>query len=217
MQYFIVFLEGIITFISPCLLPMLPVYISYFAAGEGKGSKTAVKNALLFVFGFTCVFVALGVFASALGGFLIKYQAAVNIATGLLVLLFGLSYLGIIPMPSFSKNGNSAVTGGSAFLFGIAFSLGWTPCIGAFLGSALLLASHQGSVLQGVIMLLLYSAGLGIPFVASAVLIDKFKAAFNFIKRNYKKINIVCGILLCLMGILMMTGIMQRVLNFLAR
>lgn len=217
MQYFIVFLEGIITFISPCLLPMLPVYISYFAAGEGKGTNSAVKNSMLFVFGFSCIFVILGVFAGALGSFLTKYQVTVNIITGLMVLAFGLSYLGVIRLPSFSHKSNTSPAKGSAFLFGIAFSLGWTPCIGAFLGSALLLASHQGSVIQGVIMLLLYSAGLGIPFIVSAVLIDKFKAAFNFIKRNYKAINMVCGSLLCVMGILMMTGIMQRVLNFLAR
>lgn len=216
MQYIIVFLEGVITFISPCLLPMLPVYISYFAAGEGKGSKNVIKNAALFVAGFTCVFVALGVFAGSVGGFLVKYQVAVNIVTGLLVFVFGLSYLGVLRLPSFVGKASTSLNGKSAFLFGLAFSLGWTPCIGAFLGSALLLASHQGSAWQGIIMLLLYSAGLGIPFMVSAVLIDKFKVAFDFIKRNYTIINTACGGLLCIMGILMMSGLMQRALNFLA-
>ena len=93
----------------------------------------------------------------------------------------------------------------SSALFGIAFSIGWTPCVGAFLGSALALASQQGHALSGVIMLLLYSIGLGVPFVVSAVLIDKLKNAFDFIKRNYRIINIICGLLLILVGVLMAT------------
>ena len=95
-------------------------------------------------------------------------------------------------------------------LFGIIFSVGWTPCVGAFLGSALAMASQQGKVLTGVMMLLCYSLGLGIPFVVSAMLIDKLKGAFSFIKRNYKVINLVCGILLISVGILMMTGLMTK-------
>ena len=104
----------------------------------------------------------------------------------------------------------------SAFLFGVFLSVGWTPCVGAFLGSALALASSEGDMLKGIIMLLLYSLGLGVPFLLSAVLIDKLKGAFTFIKKNYKIINTVCGIFLVIIGILMMTGLMNRFLSVLA-
>jgi cytochrome c-type biogenesis protein len=104
----------------------------------------------------------------------------------------------------------------SSLLFGMVFSIGWTPCVGAFLGSALMLASQQGHVLEGTLMLLSYSLGLGIPFLLSAVLIDQLKGAFNFIKRHYTLINYICGGLLVLMGILMATGILNDVLQSLA-
>ena len=104
-----------------------------------------------------------------------------------------------------------------SMLFGMIFSVGWTPCVGAFLGSALMLASQQGRALEGVVMLLVYSLGLGIPFVISAVLIDYLKGAFDFIKKNYKVINTVCGILLIVIGIMMATGTLGYLINLLAR
>lgn len=225
MEFFIAFLEGIITFISPCLLPMLPIYLSYFAGsdntvdGKGTSAKT-LRNALGFVLGFTIVFVLLGALAGSLGGLLRKHQTIVNIVTGLIVIFFGLNFLGIFKFNLF-KGGSNAMAGKelgffSAILFGMVFSIGWTPCVGAFLGSALMLASQQGHVLTGVLMLLCYSAGLGIPFVASALLIDSLKSTFDFIKKNYTIINRVCGILLVIMGILMMTGLMNRFLGLLS-
>ena len=104
----------------------------------------------------------------------------------------------------------------SALVFGLVFSVGWTPCVGAFLGSALMLASQQGQALTGMLMLLAYSLGLGIPFVISALLIDYLKSAFDWIKRNYRIINTVCGWLLVLMGLLMATGLMGRFLALLS-
>ena len=104
----------------------------------------------------------------------------------------------------------------SSLVFGVIFSLGWTPCVGAFLGSALMLASQQGHVLKGMLMLLAYSLGLGIPFILSAVLIDYLKSAFNWIKRNYKAINIISGCLLVLIGIMMATGTLGRLLSLLS-
>ena len=104
----------------------------------------------------------------------------------------------------------------SSILFGMVFSVGWTPCVGAFLGSALMLASQQGHVLEGTLMLLTYSLGLGIPFLLSAVLIDQLKGAFNFIKRHYTLINRICGGLLILIGILMATGVLNDVMQSLA-
>lgn len=218
MQYIISFFEGILTFISPCLLPMLPVYISYFAGGEADSKKT-LWNALGFILGFTVVFTAMGALAGTLGSFLSKYQTAVNIVSGLIVIFFGLNFMGIIKLNLF-KGGARMQTGSlgffSSLLFGMVFSIGWTPCVGAFLGSALMLASQQGHVLEGTLMLLSYSLGLGIPFLLSAVLIDQLKGAFNFIKRHYTLINYICGGLLVLMGILMATGILNDVLQSLA-
>lgn len=219
MQYFIAFLEGIITFISPCLLPMLPIYISYFAGG-GADTKKTVKNAIGFVSGFTVVFVVLGALAGTLGSLLKEYQNIVNIVTGLIVVLFGLNFLGVFQISIFKGiNGNkiSEKLGFfSSMLFGIVFSVGWTPCVGAFLGSALMLASQEGKVLNGIIMLLVYSLGLGIPFVVSAVLIDKLKDTFDFIKKNYRFINRVCGAFLVIVGVLMMTGTMGRMIALLS-
>ena len=218
MQYFISFLEGIITFISPCLLPMLPIYISYFAGkGYKKTSKTLI-NSLFFVFGFTIVFLAMGALAGSFGLFLTKYSTAVNIVTGAVVILFGLNFIGIFKLNLFKGINSGKVKGEgvlSSLLLGIVFSVGWTPCVGAFLGSALMLASQQGTVVKGLLLLLCYSAGLGIPFVLSALLIDKLKSTFNFIKRNYKVINIISGSLLILVGILMMTGLLNRIITFL--
>ena len=220
MQYVVAFLEGIITFISPCLLPMLPIYISYFAGGgERTGGKT-FKNALGFVLGFTAVFVAMGALAGTVGSFLQRYKTAVDIISGLIVIFFGLNFLGVFKLNLF-RGGNANVNTQnmgffSALLFGIVFSVGWTPCVGAFLGSALALASQQGHVVEGMVMLLVYSLGLGIPFILSAVLIDYLKSAFNWIKRNYKIINIISGSLLILIGILMATGTLGRLLTLLS-
>ena len=144
----------------------------------------------------------------------------VNIVTGLVVVFFGLNFLGVFKLNIFKGMSTNAKTDNLGFfssvLFGIVFSVGWTPCVGAFLGSALMMASQQGQVLQGVLMLLAYSLGLGIPFVFSAVLIDKLKTAFNFIKKNYRIINIVCGIILVAVGVLMMSGLLNKFVGFLA-
>ena len=219
MQYLISFLEGIITFISPCLLPMLPVYISYFAGGGERTGKKTLINALGFVLGFTAVFVAMGALAGTLGSFLRKYQTWVDVIGGLIVILFGLNYLGVLKLSLF--RGFRKELGGdmgffSSLLFGIVFSVGWTPCVGAFLGSALMLASQQGHVLEGMGMLLSYSLGLGVPFLVSAVLIDRLKTAFDWIKRNYRAVNIICGSMLILVGILMATGLLGLFLNALS-
>ena len=196
MQYFISFLEGIITFISPCLLPMLPVYVSYFSGGGQRETKKTVTNALGFILGFTLVFVALGALAGTFGQLLRDHQTAVNLVTGLIVVFFGLNFLGVFRVNLFQGGGRftGEVLGFfSALVFGMVFSIGWTPCVGVFRGSALLLAASQGHVLEGVLMLLLYSLGLGIPFFLSAILIDKVKGALGLIKRHYGVINKVCA------------------------
>lgn len=220
MIYFISFLEGIITFISPCMLPMLPIYISYFAGGSDISGKKTIKNALGFVLGFTLVFVSMGAFAGMIGGFLNRYKMWVNIVSGLVVGFFGLNFMGIIRLNLFKgmRGDLSEKELGffSSLIFGLVFSVGWTPCVGAFLGSALMMASQQGKVTTGIIMLLIYSMGLGIPFVLSAVLIDKLKTTFGFIKKHYGIINTICGIFLVIVGLLMATGLLGKYLGLLS-
>ena len=220
MQYLIAFLEGIITFISPCLLPMLPIYISYFAGGGQRSTGKTLKGALGFITGFTVVFVAMGALAGTVGSFLREYQTAVNIVSGLIVVFFGLKFLGVFKLNLFRGSQHSMDTEKMGFftavLFGMIFSVGWTPCVGAFLGSALMLASQQAHAAEGMLMLLAYSLGLGIPFILSAVLIDYLKTAFNWIKKNYTIINTISGILLILIGVLMMTGTLGRLLSLLS-
>ena len=220
MQYIISFVEGIITFISPCLLPMLPIYISYFAGGGERSTKKTLTAAFGFVAGFTVMFVAMGALAGTLGSFLIRYQNIVNVVSGLIIIFFGLNYLGVFKLSIFLGNRKNVQVENlgffSAALFGIIFSVGWTPCVGAFLGSALILASGQGQAIAGMLMLLCYSLGLGIPFVLSAMLIDRLKLAFDFIKRHYKIINTVSGILLIVIGVMLAAGRMGQLLSLLS-
>ena len=219
MQYLISFLEGIITFISPCLLPMLPIYLSYFAGGRDRTLKRTLTCALGFVLGCTVVFVAMGALAGTVGSFLTRYQTAVNVISGLIVIFFGLNFLGVLNFNLFRGGQRPVDTSDldffSSALFGLVFSVGWTPCVGAFLGSALMMAYQKGSILVGTLMLLCYSAGLGIPFLLSAILIDRLRSAFDFIKRHYDVINKLCGCLLILVGILMATGLLGRLLTML--
>lgn len=220
MRYLVSFLEGIVTFLSPCLLPMLPIYVSYFAGGGQRSTGKTLRCALGFVVGFTAVFTAMGALAGSIGSLLLRYQRIVNLVSGIIVIVFGLNYLGLFRWNLF--HGGSRVldaqdmTFFSAALFGIIFSLGWTPCVGAFLGSALALATQQGHVLEGTLMLFAYSLGLGIPFLLSAVLIDALKGAFDWVKRHYQIINLLSGGFLILIGILMASGMLGRLLRQLA-
>lgn len=212
MEYFIAFLEGIVTFVSPCLLPMLPIYISYFMGENEENSKQkTIKNALGFIAGFTFVFLILGAFAGTVGYLLIEYKHIVNLITGLIIILFGLNFVGLVRIPFLNKTKESKANTtnlnfATSFLFGSIFSISWTPCVGAFLGSALMLASTKNSMWEGILMLLLYSIGLGIPFLLSAILMDRLKNAFDFIKKHYRIINLVSGLFLIIIGIAMMTG-----------
>lgn len=196
---------------------MLPVYVSYFGGGESE-KRGAVIKALSFAAGFTVIFVLLGVFAGTLGRLLSRYDTAVNIVCGAIVVVFGLSYLGVIKLPFFKGVGAGGRIDGvfSAFVFGVIYSVSLTPCVGAFLGSALMMASTSGSAAHGALLLLVYSAGLGIPFVVSAVLIERLGAAFGVIKRHYNVINTVCGIFLIVVGVLMAFGVFGRMMALFA-
>lgn len=213
MDFVITFLEGVISFISPCTLPMLPVYITYLTAGGDKRGKAIIRP-LGFVAGFTVVFSALGLFAGTLGQLLTHYRTAVNIVSGIIMIIFGLSYFEIIPLPFFKgvqkkKDVNSFF---SAFVFGVVYSVSLTPCVGAFLGSAIMLASNSGTALRGTMLLFVYSLGMGIPFLISAVLIEKLTDTFDKIKKHYKVINTVCGIFLIIVGVLMAFGLINKLI-----
>ena len=197
---------------------MLPVYISFFAAGdteENKSTLRTLRNAFGFIIGFSLVFVLLGALAGTLGSLLGKYKTAVNIVTGAIIIFFGLSFLGVIKLKLFKGFNFSPQKPGffSSLIFGIVFSVGWTPCVGAFLGSALMMAANEGGVFTGMLMLFVYSLGLGIPFFMSAILIDKLKGAFNFIKMHYRVINIVSAVMLIVLGVLMATGIFDKLIS----
>ncbi len=215
MQFFITFLEGIVSFISPCMLPMLPVYVSYFAAGSDSRGKVLARS-ISFVLGFTVVFSLLGLFAGTVGALLSRYRIAVNAVSGLIVILLGLSYLDVIRLPFFKGIRKEHRIAGvvSAFVFGMIYSVCLTPCVGAFLGSALMLASVSGTAARGALLLLVYALGLGIPFVISAMLLEKLRSAFGWIKAHYGIINRVCGLFLIVIGILMATGFLSTFLRF---
>ena len=270
MDYLLTFLEGFASFISPCMLPMIPLYLSYFAgedetdeqepqtpsaidktefpaettlqtateetetSGNEKKSE-GIKNpvvsertdankkasnkkhlvavrSLFFVIGFTLMFVVFGGLAGLISGYINKHKTIINIVAGAIVIIFGLSYIGLFGLPFFKGLKKSYKVDGvwSAFLFGIVFAVGVGPCTGAFLGSALALASTSGTAAKGLLLLLFYSMGIGIPFIITAVLTDKTKKLFGFIKRHFKTVKIVSGSLLVVMGILMAAGIMDK-------
>ena len=200
MNVLLTFTEGVISFVSPCMLPLLPVYVTYFAAGDaGKG--IILTRALAFMAGFTVVFVMLGVFAGTLGSALAAHRTAVSTVCGAVVMAFGLSYLGLFRLPFTGMKSGRKPTGViSAFTFGLIYSVSLTPCVGAFLGAALMQAASEGGALRGAALLLAYSLGLGVPFVLSAALLGRFRAAFGFIKSRYNIINPICGTMLVAFG-----------------
>ena len=215
LYYIITFLEGIISFISPCMLPLLPLYISYFA-GKADKKEHIFLRAGFFVLGFTTAFTTLGLFAGTLSAFLVTYGQLINIICGVIVIFFGLSYLEVIRLPFFKGiQGAKEISGiFSAFVFGMIYSMSLTPCVGAFLGSALMMASTSGSAAKGTLLLLTYSLGLGIPFLISAVLIDRLNSVFAFIKKHYNIVNLISGIFLILIGFAMIFGFLNKIMAF---
>ena len=206
MSFWLTFLEGVASFVSPCMLPLLPVYVAYFAA-DGAGARAKAVRSLAFVCGFSVIFITLGVFAGTLGAALAAHRMAVNVVCGAMVIVFGLGYLGLFKLPFSGVKGGRRLDGVvPAFLFGFIYSVNLTPCVGAFLGSALMQAASEGGAAKGAALLFAYSCGLGVPFVLSAVLLAKFGAVFGFIKRNYNMINPICGAALVLFGAWMIGG-----------
>lgn len=216
MEYVITFIEGIASFISPCVLPVIPIYISYFAT-ESKSMKKSIINSLGFICGFSIIFILLGVFAGTFGKFVHHYTSYINIIFGLFLIAVGLNYIGVIFIKFLNKTKGSNqdkrnLTFITSVLFGIIFSLSWTPCVGAFLSSALIMASTTGSVLKGASLLLIYSLGLAIPFIITTLFLEKMKKTFDFIKKHYNIINKICGSILVLSGLwYLISGIIETI------
>jgi len=216
LEYLLSFLEGIITFISPCLLPMLPIYLTYLAGQRAEAqSNVILKNALGFVLGFTLLFMVLGIFAGQLGNLLREQSFVINLLCGIIMILFGLNFMELIQIPLVNQVrqvGTKKILTGfpSAVLFGIVFAVSWTPCVGTFLGAALMLAAQAADGMKGMFMLLFFSLGLGLPFLISAILIDKLKNTFALIKCHYRLINTVSGLLLVVLGMMLATGMLNR-------
>ena len=200
MSFLLTFLEGLASFLSPCTLPLVPIYVAYFSAAD-DAKLPAFARALAFVLAFTLVFVTLGAFAGSVGQLLAAHRTLVRIGCGVMMMVFGLGFLGLFRLPLGGAGRARPVTGiVSAFLFGLAFALGLTPCVGAFLAAALLAAAAEGTALKGTLLLVTYSLGLGIPFVLAAVLLAKLKGAFAFMRRHLRAIEVISGLGLILAG-----------------
>jgi len=206
MEALLVFIEGFLAFISPCILPLLPVYIVYLAGKKDEeNKKTLILNTLGFILGFTIVFVAMGATASGIGCLLASHKLLVQQISGIIIIVFGLHYMGVLKIGFLNRDRRfSAKTDNltvlSSVLFGMAFSLGWTPCIGPLLGAALTMAASKDTIWHGMLLLLVFSAGLGIPFFLAALLMEKLKSVFDFFKRHLRAITFISGLLLIIVG-----------------
>lgn len=208
---------GVLSFLSPCVLPIVPPYLAYMSGvslselSQGRRRYAAFVPALSFVLGLSTVFLLLGFTASALGMFFLSYQTGFNTAAGLLVMLFGLHFIGIYRIGFLDREMrfDAGDRGGStlgAYLLGLAFAFGWTPCIGPQLGAILSLAASEASIARGTILLAVYALGLGLPFLLVAAFLSKLTATLGWMKRHMQQIERIMGLLLWTIGLLMLTG-----------
>ncbi len=227
-----IFLAGIFSFISPCVLPLVPPYLTYLAGASiddmtanadgtatiGAGVRQrAFINALLFVMGFSVVFISLGAGASTIGLFVRAHLTTLAFIAGIVIILMGCHFLGLFRIGLFYREAriqlsNETIRGagfGGSFLMGLAFAFGWTPCIGPVLGAVLGVASARDSVSEGALMLAVYSAGLGVPFLLAAFFVGPFMEFLSRFKRHLGIVEKVMGVLLILTGILFLTGGME--------
>ena len=230
MSFILTFLEGIIAFVSPCILPMLPVYLIYLAGGKQGQGKKLILNTLAFIFGFTTIFVLMGATATGIGRFLIREQRTIQILGGIIMVLLGLWYLDLPFLQKFKmrwarpqsdrardRHLEKEVHIGSAYLFGAAYSLTWGPCLSTWLSAALILASQEQTLARGMLLLFLFSMGLGLPFLLTAVLFEQLKGVLDKIKKHMDTIKRISGIILILVGMMQILGFFvwfQRLFNY---
>lgn len=221
---------GFLTFLSPCILPLIPSFIAYIAGvsyndlkdAQGDVRAKTVSHTILFIIGFSIVFVLMGLTATAIGKALFAYQKYIRIGGGALIILFGLTLTGILKIGFLEKSFHLQLHAKKAtylgsFLVGVTFAAAWTPCAGALFGSILVIAGTEGNVMEGVKLLSLYSMGLGIPFLITAVAMQTFLAHFNRFKSVMVYVNKAAGAILILVGALIITDslnmVTQKIVN----
>ncbi len=210
-------LAGVFSFISPCVLPIVPPYLAYMAGismnemTEGRRGNRAILPAVFFVLGLSTVFLFLGFSASAFGAFFLQNQVFFSKISGIVVIIFALHFLSILRIPLLDREMriDAGDRGGStfgAYVLGLAFAFGWTPCIGPQLGTIITLAASEASIGRGMVLMGVYAAGLGIPFILAAVFIRRSMGLMNWMKRHMAQIERIMGLLLYTVGLLMLTG-----------
>lgn len=215
---YIAFAAGFISFLSPCVLPLIPGYISYIS-GQNleeiiKKKQKILTKTIIFSLGFSLVFISFGATASYLGSFLINYSDMLRVTAGVIIIIFSLQILGILKLNILNKEKRFYTKNYSSnlffpFLVGAAFAFGWTPCIGPVLGSILTLAAVETSIVQGIILLSFYSLGLAIPFILSGYGITKFLSISKNLKSKMRMISLIGWSILLLTGILILTNVLQ--------
>ncbi|MDA8169617.1 MAG: cytochrome c biogenesis protein CcdA [Nitrospiraceae bacterium] len=215
------FLAGLLSFLSPCVLPLVPSYVSFITGfsfesltsekDKVKVKSLAVKNSIAFILGFSTIFIGLGASSSFLGKWLIEYQNTIRIAGGVLIIIFGLFISGLLKLNFLMRERKVHLSGRpagylGAFLIGMTFAAGWTPCIGPILGSILLYATTKGSALYGLKLLSVYSLGLAVPFLLSAVAINSFLLYSRRVMKYMRVVMIVSGLLLTIFGVLLLAN-----------
>lgn len=215
---FIALAAGVISFLSPCVLPIVPPYLAYMSgvslnemSSEAAARRKATIAALFFVLGLSTVFLLLGFTASTFGVFFLQNQVLLARISGAVVIIFGLHFLGVFRIPLLDREarmetGESSGSALGAYVLGLAFAFGWTPCIGPQLGAILSLAASESSVARGTLLLGIYAAGLGIPFLLAAMFLTRSMKLMNRMKRHMKTIERVMGGLLLLVGVALVTG-----------
>ncbi|MBG9980271.1 cytochrome C biogenesis protein CcdA [Facklamia sp. DSM 111018] len=218
MDYLLLFLEGIMTFISPCLLPMVPLYVAYFAGDDHQlSSRQTFVKALMFMLGFSFVFILMSLFISTVGRFLLINRSVINILAGFVMVMMGIDYLrGQKWMTRLSSRAGNQGNVANPLLFGIVFAVSWTPCVGTFLAAALTYIATVESSIRSFVLILSYCVGLGLPFLISALLIEESKQAIQFLKKHFSLIHKLSGGFLIIFGLLTMSGILGRLLAYLA-
>jgi cytochrome c-type biogenesis protein len=218
-------IAGLVSFLSPCVLPLVPPYLIYLTGATiehvaneeaAASSKRAVMmSALLFVLGFSTVFVALGASASLIGGLIRAWSAELSILAGIVIIVMGLHFLGLTRIGLLMREGRLTIPKPvglwGAYVMGLAFAFGWTPCIGPILAAILSIAAAEATVTKGAALLAVYSAGLGIPFLIAAFMVERFSALFARMKAHLATVERAMGVLLIVTGIGFLTGAVSNV------
>ena len=227
-SYFYVVLAGLLSFLSPCVLPIVPGYLCFLAgtsldkiaSGEDASKERNVFYfALSFVFGFSTVFILLGASATLLSGLIYEYLDILRIVGGIIIIIFGIHFMQIIQLPFLNRDTRYQIESYrpgvvGSYVIGLSFAFGWTPCIGPILGSVLSIAASSETVTYGIVLLMLYSAGLGIPFLIAAYAINGFMRFLTKIRNYIRVIEIFTGVLLVIFGILILTNRIQELAFF---